>query len=766
MSDRESVGARQVNENPNAQGLNHDNEPQEALLVEARGIVVYANVEAALQLGYTDPDELIGNPISHFRADFEHSSTKFFSGSSRGTLCICKNGAFSDLRERVSKFSIDGQPITIRASAVGEKNSLIGQCPKDDTSQSRNLIWVMDIEAKLLMVNQNWLTFTGHDIRHALRGGWQAVVKKTDAQAFQRTLKFALQNGKSFRMQFRLLGRDGRYQRFLCTAEPYFRVAGVFAGFIGTCSRTCDERGALHSPSAIEAQLNAILENSPDIIFIQDLQGQYVRVNRKFEEVFHSSNRGTFSQPNDEIFHCDPVVPVATNLHTIGRSPSTQKLERLDEVSGDRRTFTAKKFALTDAQGFICGQGTILTEITRLQNLEQQLVLAQKMESVGRITSGVAHDFNNLLTGVMIYCGLLLTGLPESSRLRRHVLEISHASERGAALISQLLILSVHKPQAPGIVNLNSVLVDMQDLLQKVSGESIQLFTSYAPDLRPSRLDSAQVHQIVLNLALNARDAMTAGGRMSLATQNINVGGRPEEGSPHIPPGQYVSLRVSDSGEGMDERTLKSIFNPFYSTKALGKGTGWGLATVVRLVRESGGFVRVKSKVGEGSEFTLLFPVAEGICEPEVPEPPPLPPVRTLQPETLLLVEDDDLVRQSIAESLRMTGYEVLVAVSGDAALEILANYPNRISLMISDFILPGMNGKDLARSISATHPETKILLISGYAQGNINDQEDSQPLDKSISFLRKPFSPTSLVKAVSETLKGANDLELANSAK
>ncbi|MCU1285694.1 MAG: sensor hybrid histidine kinase [Acidobacteriales bacterium] len=376
---------------------------------------------------------------------------------------------------------------------------------------------------------------------------------------------------------------------------------------------------------------------------------------------------------------------------------------------------------------------------------------SQKMEAVGRLVGGIAHDFNNLLTAMMIYCGLLSTALGKAHRLHGHVDEIRQAGERGAHLVAQLLALTKQQVLEPKILTIDSVITGMSDMLQRMIGEDVVLLTSSADDLRSIKVDPAQLEQVILNMAINARDAMPLGGQLVIECANVFIDTRQAE-EQGLVAGDYVQLRVSDTGHGMDADTRAHVFEPFFTTKELGKGTGLGLATAYGIVRQHGGNITVVSEVGKGTSFRILLPAivsdegavssrAEAVSENAV-----------RKQETLLLVEDEDLVRRSLLETLRMSGYEVLEAAGGAQALEISDTYKGDIPLMITDLVMPGMNGRQVADRMAERRPKTAVLYMSGYT----DDPRTRKMLGEGVEFFKKPFSPNALLDKIKDVLERA----------
>jgi two-component system cell cycle sensor histidine kinase/response regulator CckA len=387
--------------------------------------------------------------------------------------------------------------------------------------------------------------------------------------------------------------------------------------------------------------------------------------------------------------------------------------------------------------------------------IEQQLRDSQKMEAVGRLVGGIAHDFNNLLTGMMIYSGLLEVALGKDNRLQRHVREIRSAGERGAELVGQLLATTSQQVLEPKVVSINDVLMESEDMLRRLIREDIALALHCAGDLKPSRVDPGQLQQVILNLAINARDAMPDGGQLWIETSNVVVDQSSLPAPMGLAAGQYALLSVSDNGHGIDDDTQAHIFEPFFTTKATGKGTGLGLAMVHGIVKQHGGHIAVESQLGQGSTFKVFLPCVDTDSPTERTSTIPKPVHQSLVPaegESLLLVEDDEMVRRSLVESLRSSGYQVLEASRGDEALKVATRHRGAIRLMITDLIMPGMGGGELAQRLSVERPETDVLFISGYT----DDPRTRKLMGSGVEFLGKPFSAAVLLDRVQTILSAA----------
>lgn len=389
----------------------------------------------------------------------------------------------------------------------------------------------------------------------------------------------------------------------------------------------------------------------------------------------------------------------------------------------------------------------VAQDISERHILEQQLRQAQKMEAVGRLAGGVAHDFNNLLMVIKGHSELLMHALPAGDGASRKIMQIDRAADRAAALTKQLLAFSRMQVLQPRVINLNSVVEDMGKLLPRLIGEDVELKIQTTKDLGTIRADASQMEQIIMNLVVNARDAMPKGGRLLIETSNAELDGAYNLTHPIVKPGQYVLLAVSDTGTGMNADTQAHIFEPFFTTKEAGKGTGLGLATVYGVVKQSGGFIWVYSEVGKGTSFKIYFPRAD---QPE--DKPNVPLAFAESPrgtETILLAEDEQDVREVAREFLESGGYTVIEAVNGSEALRLATEYKSPIDLLVTDMVMPGMTGRELARHLQQ-RSSIGVIYMSGYSEQTV---AESSRVEANMRLLTKPFSRGSILRAVREAL-------------
>ena len=382
--------------------------------------------------------------------------------------------------------------------------------------------------------------------------------------------------------------------------------------------------------------------------------------------------------------------------------------------------------------------------------LEEQLRQSQKIEAIGQLAGGVAHDFNNLLTAITGYSDLVMRRLPQGDDLlRRQVREIKRASDRAAALTRQLLAFSRKQMLQPKVIDLNGVVADIDKMLRRLIGEDIDLLTVLDHTLGNVKADPGQLEQVIINLAVNARDAMPKGGKLTIKTANVYLSGEYARQHVAVRPGHYVMLAISDNGCGMDEQVKARIFEPFFTTKELGKGTGLGLSTVYGIVKQSGGNIWVYSELGEGTTFKVYLPrVDEGSDEAQKSVVEAGLPAGS---ETILLVEDEEIVRKMMRQILEMHGYRVLVAANGRDAIEVCKKRDRPIDLVITDVVMPQMGGRELIENLESLLTDTKVLYMSGYTDDAIVHHG---VLDETMHFLEKPFTPNVLIKKVREILE------------
>ena len=400
-----------------------------------------------------------------------------------------------------------------------------------------------------------------------------------------------------------------------------------------------------------------------------------------------------------------------------------------------------------DEEGREVSEGTVV-DVTARHLLGERLRQTQKMEAIGQLAGGIAHDFNNLLTVVLGYNASLRERLKDNEEAREDLNRIAEAAEKAASLIAQLLAFSRKQVLQPSVININRLVTNLDKLLRRIIGENVELITKTAPRLGKVKADPGQMEQVIMNLVVNARDAMPRGGKVTLETANVILDENYAASHAGVTPGAYVMVAVSDTGEGMTSDVQAQIFDPFFTTKELGRGTGLGLSTVYGIVQQSGGHIWVYSEVGHGTTFKIYLPQATEETEREGREHGPVHTVRG--DETILLVEDDHRVRELTHHILTACGYSVLVAQDSRAAVSMGEHYAMSIHLLLTDVIMPEINGRELANHLRGRNPAIRVLYVSGYTENVIGERGVLEP---GIHFLQKPFTPAALAHKVREVL-------------
>ncbi|AVO39863.1 ATP-binding response regulator [Pukyongiella litopenaei] len=442
--------------------------------------------------------------------------------------------------------------------------------------------------------------------------------------------------------------------------------------------------------------------------------------------------------------------PVCDWLKDTAEGRKQQQSEFLRLTRRDREVFVQVTLSRV-ADGNGAEVIAVLNDATELKTLEAQFVQSQKMQAIGQLAGGVAHDFNNLLTAISGHCDLLLLRHDQGDQDYGDLVQINQNANRAAALVGQLLAFSRKQTLRPEMLDLRETLSDLTHLLNRLVGERITLSLSHDPVLRPIRADKRQLEQVLLNLVVNARDAMPDGGEIRVSTEAVRLDDPLDRDRAQVPPGDYVCVRVSDDGVGIAPDKLQKVFEPFYTTKRVGEGTGLGLSTAYGIIKQTGGYIFVDSVVGRGTEFTLYIPVFDGEPDAEVTAPAPAAPAISPHGEgVVLLVEDEAPVRAFASRALRLRGYTVIEAESAEDALRTLEDPELDVDVFVTDVVMPGMDGPSWVREALKTRPDVRVVFVSGYAEGAFGD---TQPAVPNSVFLPKPFSLNQLTDTVHQQL-------------
>jgi PAS domain S-box-containing protein len=533
----------------------------------------------------------------------------------------------------------------------------------------------------------------------------------------------------------------------------------AIAGFWITASsrahaRTMAERDEVDAAlRASQAQFQSIMDHTPVFVFVKNLEGRYTFINRAAERWTEERNKPQLGMKSQDFLSERAAKDVSVADRKVIATKSPVQRELIMETPRGRRTLVSVKFPMTDPSGAVSGVGTIITDITDQKHAETQLAQAQRMDAIGQLTGGIAHDFNNMLTAILLNAEVLATQIQNES-LRQLAEAMRLAAEHGADLTARLLAFGRRQTLVPRPTDVNALLDDVAPLMQRTLGEHIEIKLVRGESLWPATIDRGQLESAVLNLAVNARDAMSDGGRLTIETANAELDEGYAAMNPDVRPGQYVMVAVSDTGAGMSSEVMARAFEPFFTTKEVGKGTGLGLSMVYGFVKQSEGHARIYSEVGVGTVVRLYLPRSKEVVT--APSPPAAAPVALpTGTETILLVEDDSLVRAYASAQLGALGYKVVTAENARQAIEAIERgcAPD---LLFTDMIMPGgMNGRELAEQLLARQPMLKVLYTSGYAHGAVEGalQGQHQGAHPVRHLLGKPYRRRDLATKVREVL-------------
>jgi PAS domain S-box-containing protein len=548
---------------------------------------------------------------------------------------------------------------------------------------------------------------------------------------------------------------DGHETWVSTTKMPLRDAQGRIIGTFGVSRDITGRKQAEEGLRASEEHFRSFIENLPVGVYRTTPDGRVLMANPALLRMLGYDSLEELGSRNLERESLEAGY---------ARNAFREQIDRQGEIRGFEASWKRRDgsvvFFRESARAIRADDGRVLyydgttEDISERRRLEEQFRQAQKMEAVGRLAAGVAHDFNNLLTVVIGYSDLLLQTFAANDRMRPSMEEIKKAGERAAALTRQLLAFSRKQVLKPQVLDLNNLLTNVDQMLRRVIGEDIELVTHLPPGLGRVKADPGQIEQVLMNLAVNARDAMSQGGQLTLEAANVELDSHYARSHESVVPGHYVMLAMTDTGMGMDAETQAHIFEPFYTTKEPGKGTGLGLSTVYGIVKQSGGNVWVYSEPGKGTTFKVYLPRVDQPADAVAPGESGAGE-QSRGSETILLVEDEKAVRSLTREILESRGYHVLEADGAMAALEIGEAHKERINLLLTDVVMPQMSGRELAEHMAPLHPEMKVLYMSGYADNAVARRRMLVP---GTALLQKPFTAHALARKLREVLDSAGD--------
>jgi PAS domain S-box-containing protein len=612
-------------------------------------------------------------------------------------------------------------------------------------------VWALDTSGRTSYVNRRMAEMLGHSVAEMM--GRSLLDFMEPEQALEaRTLLARREQGIAELHEFVFRRADGAPLVTRLSSSPLRDASGAFAGALALVSDVTRKREAEQALRESEARLRLALDVAGVVVWERDLRTERLRdvalPRAQAPATLRADAMGDYAGFLARVHPDDRERVARLNGDAVASCGEFAVEFRTAEAEGVTRWNRTVARVLADADGVPARMIGVSQDVTAQRTLEAQLRQAQKMEAVGRLAGGVAHDFNNLLMVMSAGALFARSALPPDAPARQDLADVDAAVSRAAALTRQLLAFSRQQVLRLERLELNRVVANVERMLSRVIGEDIRLVTDLARDLAPVRADTGQLEQVLMNLAVNARDAMPAGGTLTLATANVRVGAGGEARFPGLQPGDYVALRVRDTGMGMDAATQARIFEPFFTTKEPGRGTGLGLATVYGIVQQSGGHVYVESAPGAGTTLTVVLPAAEDA--PATHELPEAAPAIQRGTETILLVEDEPTVRSSVRRMLERAGYRVLEARHGGDALALAERHDGAIDLVLTDVVMPEIGALPLVERLRARWPRMRVLLMSGYS-ADLVDRAGGPAHE--LVLLAKPFAADVLLRHVRELL-------------
>lgn len=545
------------------------------------------------------------------------------------------------------------------------------------------------------------------------------------------------------------LHKSGRLVVLETSGLPFFDEAGRFRGYRGIDRDISDRKQAEESLRASEAFLRSITDLIPSRIAYVDREQRYRFVNNRYGEWFGCRREELIGRHAKDVLGASLYERIQPYIDAVLSGREVRYELDLAQGEGTPRHLSVVYVPHYGQEGEILGFFASLEDITERKRLEDQLRQSQKMEAVGVLAGGIAHDFNNLLTIINGYSQIVLEQLDPHDPISPSIEEVAHAGARAASLTQQLLAFSRKQMLQQRVLDLNALVAGFEMMVRHMVEESIEVRIDLDPDLARVKADPTQLEQVLMNLVVNSRDAMPDGGRLTIETRNVRLDADQTEGQAEAQPRNYVMLAVTDTGHGMDADTQARIFEPFFTTKAIGRGTGLGLSTTYGIVKQSGGHISVESEPGRGAKFKIFLPAIDEVGE--AVRSPIIGSNARAETGTVLLVEDEPAVRRMVRLALMRSGYAVLDAPDGQAALELAGQYQGDIDLLLTDVVMPGLGGLKLAERLVQQRPEMKVLYISGYAEGAVADH--GLP-DVGADLLQKPFATDDLVRKVGKLLR------------
>jgi two-component system cell cycle sensor histidine kinase/response regulator CckA len=613
-------------------------------------------------------------------------------------------------------------------------------------------VFTKDLSGHYIQANRAALEQSGHATEQDLLGkSVYDMHPKEVADATQRDDERVIAGNVISNREVQLTRPDGLRRWYVSLKAPLRNDEGTITGLVGVTRDITDRKQAEFERDRHLRQLELQIERMPIAYILTDANLDCRRWNPAAEAIFGYSQDEVLGRNVFDLIVGDSQRARADRVIAQVRSGRMDVSGEFINVNKEGAAITCEwhNTPMFDDDGKFAGLLSLTFDISARKKLESQLLQSQKMEAIGQLAGGVAHDFNNLLTVIFGYSELLLSDPHANALTRSSVKSISEAAQRAAGLTGQLLAFSRKTMLQPKVLDINAVVTETSTMLRRMIGEDVTLTTQLASQIQLVRVDPVQLSQVLMNLAVNARDAMPQGGNLSIETQNVELSADYASTHPDTKAGPHVMLAITDSGTGMPPEVMAHIFEPFFTTKAVGSGTGLGLATVFGIVRQSGGSINVYSEPGIGTTFKIYFPSLSGAVAMESGG---APTEAKGGAETVLLVEDDDAVRRLATTALKRFGYNVIAASTANEAMTIIAEQSESINVLLTDVVMPGMSGPQLVLALRDKYPQLKAVFMSGYTDDAVVRHG---LLAAEVSFLQKPFTPAGLATKIRQVLDG-----------
>jgi two-component system cell cycle sensor histidine kinase/response regulator CckA len=617
------------------------------------------------------------------------------------------------------------------------------------SENAADMIAVVDMDGQRIYNSLSYQKVLGYSAEELKNSSGFDQIHPDDRERVREAAAEARRTREGKTLEYRIRHKDGSWRVLESTSSVILSSKGEPEKLVIVNRDITERKKTAEALRLSEGSFRSVVEGAPYAIFRASFEGRFLQVNPALQRMLG------YEAPGELLS--------ATLGPDVFRQPADfQRLVELLRSSGEFKDVEVEWKRKDGAPITVRCSGRSLDEdrdaspcfevfaedVTERRVLECQLRMAAKMEAIGRLSGGIAHDFNNLLGVIIGYSQILRRKLGEDSSLREHAEEVEKAGQRAVSLTRQLLAFSRQQILTPAVLNLNTLVSDMEKMLPRLIGEDIRVSVNLGPEIGSVKADAGQIEQVVMNLAVNARDAMPGGGKLVVETANIELDEAYARQHPGAKPGRYVMLVVTDSGMGMSAETLAHIFEPFFTTKEVGKGTGLGLATVYGVVKQSGGYIWVSSEIGKGASFQIFLPRVEESAAPNVARTAPAE--NSQGTETVLLVEDADALRKLARSFLVDHGFEVITASNGEEAVQVAMNHNGHIDLLLTDVVMPGMNGRVLADRLLSKRPGLKVVFISGYTDSFIAGHGVLEP---GTHLLHKPFTEDALIRKIREVL-------------